>query len=450
MAALKLEERIPVSIDHFRIQVLGWQAFLDVPALSTLHAASPKCAHNTSSYLLAALILLLQRQDCSHRALKMLARVAPKGHPRVIEAVASCLASHDCCIRRLATRSLRSIVAGPGDMTAVKFTSTLLSHECEDVRESAVAAFGRIAGRGDLGAIALITSCLADQQLRVRMAATDALHRIAMGNLQAAVPGVVELLDHEDAGTREVALIALQRIVSQGQGDVYAAIAALESGIGCMRPEGRKMVLLALQQIAPRGEPDVLSKVVRFLGDADVEVKKCTLQTLGTLADSVDTSMLKALADSFQDANPIVRAVAVAAFGKLAVQDERLQVMMVERLDDPIPSVRCAAILVVGRCAKAHDETVPLKLASFMAEDEDRVCQLAAQQALGQLLHRGFASTLPVLRRLLLEHPECSVRNAAQQALERLPQQWQWLRCAKWTPNLTACVSTSTRVVSAC
>eukprot|EP00438_Fugacium_kawagutii_P021843 Skav233012 [mRNA] locus=scaffold909:68906:88437:+ [translate_table: standard] len=167
----------------------------------------------------------------------------------------------------------------------------------------------------------------------------------------------------------------------------------------------RREAISVIRHFARRGDAHVVPKLVGALADSELSVRMAATDALRT------------------DPRASVRKAAINAVEKIASSDVVLQGLIFNRLDDAATSVRSAAILAAGRICNPQDQAIARKLASFI-EGSDQPSQVAAQQALGQLLQRGSRAPLPVLQELLWHHSP-QVRESANAALDRLPRKMQ-------------------------
>jgi len=413
------------GFQEVREHVLGWEVYLDVEALISILVASKEFV-GVKEALQAALIELVQQGRDVDKAVATLARVGRPGDERVICAVVLGLAFGG---RRQVIQAALGRLCKKGDSVALKAVSGYFDHPDGSVRREAITVVRQFARRGDMEVVPKLVAALTDSELRVRMAATDALRQVARKGDAQTTALVVQHLLHQCSGAREAALIALVHLAAADRADVIRAICQCMSDADI---EGRKALLGALQQLAPKGDQRALEEIVRRLTDSSMEVRKAALRVFGVVAeDARFPDVHGLLSASLEDPRESVRKAAINAVEKIAIKDVSLKGLIFNRLDDATTSVRSTAILAAGRVCDPEDEAIVRKLASFMEADQSS--QVAAQQALGQLLQRGSRAPLPVLQELLW-HPSLQVRESANAALDRLPQQMQWLR-ENWSPG---------------
>lgn len=422
---------LPKPLEGFqevREHVPGWEAYLDVQGLISILIASKEISGAVKESLQTALIELVRQGRDVDKAVATLAHVGRHGDGRVIRAVVLGLAFGGK--RRVIHRALTRL-CDKKESTAVEAVSCYFGHHDGAVRREAITVIKQFARRGDTQVVPKLVGALADSELRVRMAATDALREVARRGDPQTAALVVQHLVHQCSGVREAALITLTHLAAPDRGDVIVAICQ------CMNDadiEGRKALLGALQQLAPTGDPQAVEEIVRRLTDSSIEVRKTALGVFGVVAEDAERfpDVHALLSASLEDPRASVRKAAISAVEKIASNNTALQSLIFSRLDDAATSVRSTAILAAGRICDPQDQAIVRKLASFM-EVADPSSQVAAQQALGRLLQRGSKAPLPVLQELLW-HPSPQVRESANAALDRLPQQMQWLR-ENWSPG---------------
>jgi len=388
---------LPKPLEGFqevREHVPGWEAYLDVQGLISILIASKEISGAVKESLQTALIELVRQGRDVDKAVATLAHVGRHGDGRVIRAVVLGLAFGGR--RRVIHRALTRL-CDKGESTAVEAVSCYFGHHDGAVRREAITVIKQFARRGDTQVVPKLVGALADSELRVRMAATDALREVARRGDPQTAALVVQHLVHQCSGVREAALITLTHL-------------------------------------AAPGDPQAVEEIVRRLTDSSIEVRKTALRVFGVVAEDAERfpDVHALLSASLEDPRASVRKAAISALEKIASNNTALQSLIFSRLDDAATSVRSTAILAAGRICDPQDQAIVRKLASFM-EVADPSSQVAAQQALGRLLQRGSKAPLPVLQELLW-HPSPQVRESANAALDRLPQQMQWLR-ENWSPG---------------
>jgi HEAT repeat protein len=381
------------------------------------------------------------RELPSENALPALGRASSDADARVRSAVARALG---------ASESAQAVVPLLGR----------LDDPVPDVRREVVAALGRL---GDRRAVVPLLARVMDPVAPVRRVAARALGELADPR---AVSALVLVLRDADEGVRVAALDAVGKL-----GDA-SAVSSVIAGLDDPAPAVRAAALGALGRL---GTPEAFAALVARLGESDIDLdtvlaalERAGPRALPALRGCVDSQSVLGSADGCAralarvgDASDVERvraalergaltpAVALGAFGSLGGPSALSPAL--ERLTDPDPSVRIAAVgalielldpahpdgravdpllralrargvpaaeraLLVRLLGRSGAARAGEPLSRVARESTDILMILAAHTALGELGQRGFDDVLLSG----LDHDSGAVRGSAALALRRV------------------------------
>jgi uncharacterized protein (TIGR02996 family) len=241
------------------------------------------------------------------------------------------------------------------------------------------------------------------------------------------VPALVELFGHETPSVRWQAGQCLRKIGKAARAAVPALLAALKDPDRSVR----EVVVKALKDIKPAQETDT-DPLRDALNDEDHNVRRVASQVLGSMRASTDVA--QQLRGQLRSTDPGKRASAIEALAALGVPDAvpRFAAM----LDDPVASIRSAAVRALGQ-VKVAGAIGPLCRA--LKDADPAVRESAAEQL--DCRHTPTEEVIASLRTALSDSsPE--VRRSAVYALARYGQ-----RAASAIPELSRNVSQDFREV---
>jgi HEAT repeat protein len=390
---------------HLRRQALhqlrGQPAGVVVPLIESLLATE-----NDRSVLLTAMgILGCCRESTAPRRL-----VGQPGSPEpavqlsVVGVLAPLLTNSDPVVRGRTAQLLRQLGWQPKSKTD---------------EAAYLVALGDIHRAAFLGAAAVgaLTSVLGDTAFQRRVQAVNRLAEI--GDPAAVEPLIRTLLDKDDV-VRLAAADALGRL---GDGRATSALLPL------LKDQNPGVRTAAAGALGALGDAKVVDPLMPVLRDSHWEARVATLESLGRLRDPKAT---EAVADCLRDPDREVREKAAECLGILG--DATAVGPLVGALVDEDKFVRQWARLALQRI-NPRWETLPeaqgrLDVLRAAARSDDFGMRYAAEEAL-QLLENtmgvaGSRGSEPgrVLMDMLAEFlgdPDASVRQAAVEALARLP-----------------------------
>lgn len=266
------------------------------------------------------------------------------------------------------------------------------------------------------------SALIARHVLRITSAAARAIGMIGRNQptLAPAINALISVALHDTSAPRPLdellaadPSIDLTAIARSAQHDPPLRAAALQAI--AERPDGAATLLrlaeepdgdlacAALDRIAPPCSAPMIEKLLRLAGaDSAEPVRLAALQALGRSADPAATPALMAIATNEQEP-PAIRAAAFDA--AIAAPAEQI-IEYITTQPDPI---RSAALRALSR----SDRPVPANMLHRLAFDADRVCALAAVNALASQAE----TATPILARVMRSHPDLAVRLAAAAAL---------------------------------
>jgi HEAT repeat protein len=246
--------------------------------------------------------------------------------------------------------------------------------------------------RDDAAAISVATAGLSDPDPRVRQVSAEVLGWLRKPALTAPLRAS---LDDVDAGVRAAAVAALGRLGDPAVApDVAYRIADVDAAVR----------LAAVHVLRTLGGP--FSPLESLLDDADPSVRADAAASL--LAANGSIRSRDVLQQMSSSADPRLRCTAVRALGH--VQSADAHRLVVQRIDDPDPSVRAA---VADGLAAVDPEHAVQPLVGMLADSNSEV-RRAAARALG---HIGSPAVSGVAA--ALDQPDAE--SGALLALERLP-----------------------------
>jgi len=386
------------SIHISRFNVLGWQRFAGVEALSRLEVTSRNFKEVTRCHLLTSLADGITSATATNherkliqRLLQALGELAPRGHLQAISVAATCVADSDSQIRRCSLGVLRQL-SGKGDPIAIKAVVAAVAKHLEasspNVRAAGIAALGHFAQRGDSAIVPMVASHLEDSVLSVRMAATDALRKICERGCESTAQLVVVRLKHEEPSVREAALIALERLVDKGD---PRAIAAIADAFQVESTDVRRDLMTALNFVSDKGNAVAFFALLPFLDDDNLLLRIAAVSAIGEIAKAGDVTAISALASRLTDEDPVVRKTSVNSIGKIAPRgSDAAQEMFLRCLKDEDHMVRMTAIQALGRTTEDGANDITTQVAECLQDWHQRVREAAAD-ALGRFVNGGNA-----------------------------------------------------------
>ncbi|KAK2616464.1 hypothetical protein QQS21_000506 [Conoideocrella luteorostrata] len=326
---------------------------------------------------------------------------------RILTAVAARLQDKDSDVREAAVRSLGSRSALPeGILTAVV---ARLQDKDSDVREAAVGSLGRRSALPE-GILTAVAARLQDKDSGVRKAAVGYLGR------RSALPeriltAVAARLQDKDSGVREAAVGSLGSRLALPE-RILAAVAARlqdkDSGVrwAAVRSLGSRSAL-------PEG---ILAAVAARLQDKDSSVRRTAVESLSSQL-VLPKEILTAVAARLQDKDSSVRRAAVKSLGSQSVLPEGILAAVVARLQDKESSIQWAAVKSLGSRSALPKEI--LKAVAAQLQDKESSVRKAAIKSLGSRSKLPKEVLRNIIARLLDENENESVRNIADDILQR-------------------------------
>eukprot|EP00434_Breviolum_minutum_P022392 symbB.v1.2.019765.t2/scaffold1596.1/size109882/4 len=294
------------------IDVVGWQAFLNLPGIANVRCSSTALARGSSHQQMVAHFCALSRDPSAQ-------------------------------LRKFALRALGWLCAPDRwwhlpfcTRQAQEATRRCLHHRCLGSRRAAVATLRWLAAPQDFPSICALVSCLKDPQWQVRVASVRALGEMAKRGDNFAIAN--SLLDDVPA-VRLASVISLGRLALPDS-EVLVAVAGR---LADLSDEVRKAALEVLQQLVLYNEA-LLAMVRGHLVNPMSKVRQDALRALGQIADN-NPSTVSTLLVHLADHSRSVRIAAVEVLGRVAVKGNFVAMAAVTdvRLHDPSACVRKAA-----------------------------------------------------------------------------------------------------------
>jgi HEAT repeat protein len=241
----------------------------------------------------------------------------------------------------------------------------------------------------------------ADERIRRR-----AVRLLAVLPLSAVVLSLFRQALKDDAWT--VRRAALQGLALCGAGASTALadlLAALNDEASGVREAAIEAMAVFVSSAGIKGV-EVETALLERLTDSDEAVREAAARALGSLGYPVRA--VPSLVAALSDESAAVRALAVESLTSLGVATQKVEPALLERLDDPAPSVRRQVVSALGQLGTEQAVPALMRLLEGGWRDE-------AAWALGQLGRR-----LPHLEGLLLaafRSGNSSLRAGAIQAL---------------------------------
>ena len=154
------------------------------------------------------------------------------------------------------------------------------------------------------------------------------------------VNGLIEALEHKEPRVREQAALAL------GQIGHASSIAALLTAQKDKDSRVQKAAMLALARVSFGAKPDI-ERLLEALKHEEPSVREQAIRTLGEMGQ---LHGLKPVGLALQDEDPLVRAAAAEALGKILGAPESETEILKEKLKDhPLPFADLADSLGISK-----------------------------------------------------------------------------------------------------
>lgn len=286
-------------------------------------------------------------------------------------------------IRKAAAEAIGDI--GQLDASAAPQLVEDLSSRDDQVRARAAEALGTIGPPAAMTAPALVHT-LSDASDYVRSKAAIALGLLGPDAANESVPALSRALDDTDSHVAARAAEALGML----EGAAAAADRELRRALEHINPDVRRHAANALGQIGL--EPEDVAPLMRLFEDEEGQVRRQVVLTLGGL-ETPGPPVMQALVKAIDDKEPSVRAAAVEVLGKPNA-DRKIVIRLTECLKDGAAEVQVAAARALGDLKEPTPGVVEALAEALNGSAEE--VRAAAAAALGQL---GEYS-LPVADRL--------------------------------------------------
>jgi HEAT repeat protein len=260
----------------------------------------------------------------------------------------------------------------------------------------------------------------AELPIAEREVALEALGQIG-GAHPRAIPAVVETLNlpqradspkaQEERNTlRELAAESLT-IVGK---DAAIAVPVLLRSINDPREAMRRKTIAALGRIGPASQSAIPTLIESLAFDESPAVRDAAETALA----GIGTVALPALMHLLEDQETELRLRAARGLGQMKTTGQPAAAKLRELLKDEEPEVRFTAARSLWQITLRAEFSLPVFVETL--KSPDRQLRMQAFRALTTELGPAAAPAREALTQLL-EHPEPSVRQAAQKALERIP-----------------------------
>ena len=369
-------------------------------------------------------------------AIDALGRVGEPAADAAPELVAALSADADETRRRAAVAIGRVKAAAA---VAVPPLAGALQDTSPAVRAAAAAALGEY-GEAARAAVPALVGLLQDREEEVRAAAAAAVGKVGV-LCEESTQALVEGLASDDTVVRARTAEALGTIGEMAGDAAPALVEALEDDNDRVRAKAVEALGKMGESVAEVAVP----KLTRMLRDDDDWVRALAAEALGQMGESAEDAA-PALLRSLRHPNPLVRANAAEALGRLKADAARAALeeacgdadagvraravealaglgeqaasslrVVLDRMTDPDPQVRAAAVAVVGGWPGATVD--PAVFNGLLDDGNDEVAVRAIRLAPSL---SSVEAILPALKARLTGAPNPLVQAAAATALGRI------------------------------
>ncbi|CAJ1350563.1 unnamed protein product, partial [Effrenium voratum] len=303
-------------------------------------------------------------------AMKSLARIAPQGNERAMDALLACLVDPEKSVREQVRKEVLPVLVHTGDPIfisllvsqlrkpdrqvrqaalealpaaageqgadrAILQSAQLLDHNDWVVRQCALKAIASLAEPGHPNATALAISCLQDRDRDIRCEALEMLPRVApKGDMQAML-SMAACLEDKEQDVREATLRNLPLLADPDAGDCDLLLDAIKKHLVHSDERWRHSAVILLPRLTPSGQRHCsMQMLMPLLKDKQAWIRCSAVEAIADLADQ-SSEAFDALAGCLADAEAAVRW---AAMKGLATMDpdmnENARRTLERRLDD--------------------------------------------------------------------------------------------------------------------
>jgi len=336
--------------------------------------------------------------ELQHEAVLALGRIGPAA-VEAVPTLMELMKTAKPLVRYSAIETLGSI--GPGAKAALSVLEKELKNSDPMVRVAAAAAIASVADRKSDStqvALAILLSALDDKQASVGTAAIPGLASFG----SAAVPGLVPLLKSDSVPTLLAATNTLGLIGRDGSPAVDNLIMLL----GNTEPSIRSSAAETLGKVTSTAQAEpVIKALEKTLTDKNPLVRAHAARALGRLG-STAAPAVKELQALLQDKSDLVRRAALWSLGEIG-PDAKAAVNDIDALwDDPVASVTIQAAESLARLGPAALPKLTARLASpkftFLAASGLREQGPAAAEAVPELVKALSAKDVEARREVVL------------------------------------------------
>lgn len=310
---------------------------------------------------------------------KAVKNLSGSNHSRDTERVLASLHDESTSVRCAAVRALEKKSRSPD---ALRSLVGALNDRAGEVREAAALILGRSGNSNVAGALA---TCLRDPEPSVRRAAAGGLRAlgwrpstqeeaarfdIALGNTPEALSGPTPKAEYSPE--TNTAFHRRIRAEAEKEKNDPARINGLLAAAHGDDLLGR---LGAIHDLGQATSPVVSQELLKFLNDAEKEVRLTAAQALAGRNDTLPADFLGLVEDSSSE----VRLVAVQFFAR--VPNRQITHLLLPLLFDPVADIRQATAATIG----FHGNTAAIEHLVVALMDEDSQVREAAHHSLDEI-----------------------------------------------------------------
>lgn len=258
----------------------------------------------------------------------------------------------------------------------------------------------------DAEVIAEFIMCLQDENGMVRAAAARGLGKVAPPGNQEVVTALSHCLQDNDPFVRSSAVEGLRSVAQQGDSQLMFALISswhlLEKEAVCL-----------LKQLG--GHPELVNRMrdlcEKLWLDGVNEQRRMTIEALGFLAESGDTSCIEVLLKCANGVDATLRQESIKSLVKIAPRgNERVILCLLSCLKDWHAGLKREALQGLGVLASVGDREIIAALCDSVENErgEERVC---AAEALVRIAPRGHYRVRTILQECEALRANCQTVN---------------------------------------
>mmetsp|Transcript_15682 Transcript_15682/g.28874 ORF Transcript_15682/g.28874 Transcript_15682/m.28874 type:complete len:864 (+) Transcript_15682:165-2756(+) len=287
-----------------------------------------------------------------------------------------CLKDDRLLVRRTAATSLRRMASNAAAVSNGCHLAPTMGQNSRNVPVVASAVPPLVARLGD-----------EDECLLVRQAAAGTLAQLGRHAAQA-VPDLVRQLKDRDAGVRASSAVALGQIGPAAAGAIPMVTEALADPNAEVSAAAAASVGQLGKYMDPAAVPDLVTRLEAVLGHDSERMRREAASALGQFGGDAVRSSTPLLIERLRDSCPEVRCATVATLGKLGVHAAPAVPGLMDCVKDRESQVRTVAAQALGHLASFATLAVPLLVNRGLKDPCDDV-RIQAATALGHFTALG-------------------------------------------------------------